>query len=89
MTNSTKKVGAAGRFGSRYGKKVRDNITSIEKTQKAPYPCPSCKNGKVRRVSAGIWACRKCGKQFAGGAYQFRTTEYKRIEDLEDSESEK
>jgi len=66
----TKKVGSAGRFGPRYGKRIRNLIAEIEKTQKGRHTCPKCGMRYVRRVSAGIWKCRKCGAKFAGRAYK-------------------
>ena len=66
----TKKVGSAGRFGSRYGKGVRDRIVAIEKVSKKIYECPSCHKKGLRRESSGIWVCRKCGKKYAGRAFK-------------------
>ena len=71
----TKKVGSTGRFGSRYGRRVKVALKKIERKHKIMYTCPSCKKRSVRRISAGIWQCQKCNTKFAGGAYSF-TTEF-------------
>ena len=68
----TKKVGRAGRFGPRYGKKVRDLTAKIEAKAKKRYKCPACSRKAVKREAKGIWRCNKCGKKFASGAYEFR-----------------
>lgn len=65
----TKKVGRAGRFGTRYGSTLRGRVAKIEKEMKSLHKCPSCQTKAVRRVSVGIWKCRKCGHTFTGGAY--------------------
>jgi large subunit ribosomal protein L37Ae len=64
-----KKVGRAGRFGSRYGRKVKQMVSKIEKIQKQKHICPKCKMPYVKRISKGIWQCKKCGTKFAGPAY--------------------
>jgi len=69
----TKKVGSAGRFRAGYGRKVRLAITKVEAEQHKPQICPSCSFPRLKRMSAGIWACTKCKQKFAGGAY-FPTT---------------
>jgi len=69
----TKKVGSTGRFGARYGRGVKVVVKKIEEKQRMIYVCPSCKGKSLRRVSAGIWRCRKCKAKFAGGAYSPRT----------------
>jgi large subunit ribosomal protein L37Ae len=65
----TKKVGSTGRFGPRYGRGVKVVVEKIERKQKMTYVCPSCKNKTMKRISAGIWQCKKCKAKFAGGAY--------------------
>jgi len=70
MARRTKKVSSVGRFGPRYGVKIRRRILEVETVRKAAHPCPRCQALKVRRVGSGIWSCRKCGLTFAGGAYR-------------------
>lgn len=64
-----RRVGTAGRFGSRYGKRIRDKVAEIEAVQKKRHVCPKCDMPYVKRISTGIWQCKKCGAKFAGGAY--------------------
>ncbi|MFW6041014.1 MAG: 50S ribosomal protein L37ae [Thermoplasmatota archaeon] len=79
-----KKVGSTGRFGPRYGVKVRRSIKDLEKEQKDWYECPRCHHEKVKRESSGIWNCKKCGLKFAGGAYKPHLG--RRIKRLEEEE---
>lgn len=65
----TKKVGTTGRFGPRYGRRVKVALKKIEEKQRKKYTCPKCKKKGVKRVAAGIWQCLKCGNKFSGGAY--------------------
>jgi large subunit ribosomal protein L37Ae len=64
--------GSAGRFGARYSASLRQKLSKIEKKQKTKYTCPKCLKDKLKRVSAGIWHCKKCNIKFAGGAYSFK-----------------
>ena len=64
----TKKVKAAGRFGVKYGRSVRTKISGIEALQRKKQKCIFCK-GTAKRLSKGIWNCKKCGKKFAGPTY--------------------
>jgi large subunit ribosomal protein L37Ae len=64
----TKKVGVAGKYGSRYGRKIRQRIIKAGSHKK--FRCPSCLKLTLRRESAGIWSCRKCGTKMAGKAYK-------------------
>ena len=50
--------------------KIRRRILEIETGQKGPHPCPQCNAVGVRRLSSGVWKCRRCGLTFAGGAYR-------------------
>jgi len=65
----TEKVGASGRFGARYGKKVREKVTAVESKQRKKQMCPHCKRLGVKREAPGIWYCSRCKKKFTGGAY--------------------
>jgi large subunit ribosomal protein L37Ae len=65
----TKKVSSTGRFGSRYGAKLRRRVLDIENRRKDPQRCPSCATRALQRHAAGLWKCRKCNLLFAGGAY--------------------
>ena len=66
---ATKKLKDAGKFGARYGKKVRDRYRDTLKKQKAEYQCPKCGKKKVKRIGYALWECQSCGYKFAGGAY--------------------
>jgi large subunit ribosomal protein L37Ae len=70
MFSHTKKVGSAGRYGVRIGKKVREELKKVEESVKKEKKCPVCgKSNTVRRKSAGVWECRPCKSVFAGSAY--------------------
>jgi large subunit ribosomal protein L37Ae len=67
--SSTKKIGTTGRYGPRYGIKIRRRTASIEKNLRKKHQCPKCLHLSIKRVSTGIWHCRRCDLKFAGGAY--------------------
>ena len=69
MPSKSKKTRAAGRFGARYGKKVRVSLVAIEDKQRKKQKCPYCKKLGVKRVSKGIWQCNKCDKKFASDIF--------------------
>ena len=76
---ATKKVKAAGKFGPRYGKKLRDVYNKIYEVSKKKYNCPVCaKEKSVRRVSFGVWKCNRCEVKFASGAFEFRESDFRR-----------
>lgn len=76
----TKKIGSAGRFGSRYGRKIRKDVADVEVVQSASHECPVCLKVAVKRVAFGVWECRSCGRRFAGGAFKPTVHEFKKIE---------
>ncbi|TFG96609.1 50S ribosomal protein L37ae [Candidatus Thorarchaeota archaeon] len=65
----TKKVGSTGRFGARYGAKLRRRVLDIEKKRNEPTRCPACATRALKRQAVGLWKCKKCDLLFAGGAY--------------------
>ena len=69
-----KKTKSAGRFGARYGRKIRKAITEIESKTNAAHKCPKCERYSVSRIGTGIWKCSKCGFTFSGGTYIPQTT---------------
>jgi large subunit ribosomal protein L37Ae len=69
MAKKKKNVGIAGKFGPRYGVKVRKQIQAIEKEKVKKHTCPRCKHKSVKRVSSGLWKCNRCDLTFASGAY--------------------
>ncbi|VVC00019.1 50S ribosomal protein L37Ae [uncultured archaeon] len=70
----TKKVGSTGRFGSRYGVGIRKRLLKIEPRQKnEDRKCPNCGALTVKRISKGVFHCRKCFHEFVGGAYLSQT----------------
>lgn len=69
MTSKLKKTKAAGRFGARYGKKVRAKLSKVESKQRKKQACIFCGKLGVKRLSKGIWYCKKCNKKFASDTY--------------------
>ena len=67
---ATKKMGSAGRFGARYGRKMRARIIAVEKIQRGKHQCPYCNRMTAKRLSPGIWICPKCESKFTGRAYK-------------------
>jgi large subunit ribosomal protein L37Ae len=65
----TKKVGPTQGLGVRYGATVRKRYAKVITELKSPHRCPQCGFQRVKRQSVGVWACRKCGFTFTGGAY--------------------
>lgn len=65
----TYKVGPSGSFGARYGTVARKRYSTVVTQLRAPHECPQCHIPAVKRMSVGIWLCRRCGFKFAGGAY--------------------
>jgi large subunit ribosomal protein L37Ae len=69
MTTKLKKTKSAGRFGARYGRSVRGKLVKVEEKQRKKQICPYCKKAGVKRLSNGIWMCKKCDKKFASNTY--------------------
>jgi len=65
----TKKVGPTRGLGTRYGATVRKRYIKVITELRKPHKCPQCGFVRVKRVSVGVWKCRKCDFTFAGGAY--------------------
>lgn len=80
MSRHTKKVGSVGRFGPRYGVRIRRRILEVEVDQRKRHQCPRCSAYSVKRRGTGVWACRRCGLVFAGGAYRPVVTSAVRVE---------
>jgi len=69
IMSKTKKAGSTGRFGARYGLKIKKKVLEIEKVQRRKHKCPFCTKLTVKRLSLGVWYCKSCKTKFAGGAY--------------------
>jgi len=57
-------------LGVKYGFSVRERHMQVLKRRRAKYNCPRCSTGILKRLSVGVWSCRKCNYTFAGGAYE-------------------
>ncbi len=66
-------LGAAKRFGARYGRKLREKVALIESEKRKSTKCPYCNYDKVKRLARGIWHCKKCSSTFTGKAYTIKT----------------
>lgn len=74
MERRTVKVGVTGKFGTRYGAKLRKQVKAIEILQKTDYVCPFCGKNSIKRYAVGIWRCKACRRNIAGGAWEFSTS---------------
>jgi large subunit ribosomal protein L37Ae len=72
MAVGTKKVKQAGKFGARYGSKVKEKWLAIASKQAKKQQCPFCKKLHVKRQAKGIWYCNGCGKKFASHTYYLK-----------------
>ncbi len=66
---ATKKYDSVKRFGSRYGRRIREKVAKIEQELRKKHTCPYCSYKQVKRLAAGIWYCKKCSTRFTGKAY--------------------
>ena len=66
---STKKLGAAARFGARYGLSVKRRWLKVHVPEKSKHNCPNCSLPKIKRLDSGIYLCKKCNLKFAGGTF--------------------
>ena len=72
--NRTVKVGITGKYGTRYGAKLRKQVKSIEILQRTKYVCPFSGKCDVKRQAVGIWQSKSSRRKIAGGAWEFTTT---------------
>ena len=54
MPSKSKKTRASGRFGARYGRRVRDKFADVESKQRVKQKCPFCSKLGVKRKAKGI-----------------------------------
>jgi large subunit ribosomal protein L37Ae len=69
MADLLKHSKAVGRYGVRYGRRNRFKVALIEVDQKRKHKCPKCAFTQVKRLSTGIWQCKKCNAKFTSRAY--------------------
>ena len=69
MASKELNLSSAKRYGARYGPRLRNKVAEIELQSRAWHKCPYCSRPQVKRISNGIFKCRKCSEQFTGKAY--------------------
>ena len=75
-----KRLGSTKRFGSRYGRRIRNKLEIVEKEQKKKHKCPYCnKINGIKRLAAGIWNCSKCDSKFTAKAYTISKKKTKKV----------
>lgn len=65
----TKKTGAAGKYGARYGVTIKKEVNKVLQASKQKHTCPNCMKKTLKRVAAGVWQCAFCRTKMAGKAY--------------------
>ncbi len=63
---------SAKRFGTRYGKSVKEKVAKVESIQRSNQKCPTCLKNKAKQMVAGIFSCSGCGAKFSGKAYSVK-----------------
>ena len=64
---------------------------AVEEEKQKTHVCPRCQHKSVKRVSSGIWKCKRCDLTFASGAYSpviSKTTAVEAYKPMEDAEEE-
>ena len=51
MENRTAKVGITGKYGTRYGQKLRKQVKAIEILQRVKSICPFCGKTSIKRAA--------------------------------------
>jgi large subunit ribosomal protein L37Ae len=69
MPTKSKKTKSSGKFGAKHGRSVRTKFVKTESKQRIKQKCPFCEKLGVKRLSKGIWQCKKCDKKFASNTY--------------------
>ncbi|HIH23438.1 TPA: 50S ribosomal protein L37ae [Candidatus Woesearchaeota archaeon] len=73
------------RFGTRYGRTIRERLATVEAGYRGKHKCPYCSYTNVTREAAGIWSCSKCKAKFTSKAYQLtKPTPVKGLEAKQD-----
>ena len=66
MPTKLKKTKSAGRFGARYGKKIRAKLVKVEEKQRQKQKCPFCNKilaEKVNLIISPNHNCPHCGER--------------------------
>ena len=69
MADTEKGLGPVKRFGTRYGRTVKYKMAQIEAVQKKPQKCPYCLKLSAKRLSTGLFVCKKCSAKFTSKAF--------------------
>lgn len=76
---STQLSGSVKRFGVRYGRRIKRKVAEAEQSYKTKQKCPYCSAMGAKRLSKGIWACRKCKSKFTARAYSLAKTKTQEV----------
>ncbi|KAI3921749.1 hypothetical protein MKX01_005438 [Papaver californicum] len=68
MTKRTKKAGIIGKYGTRYGASLHNQIKKMEISQHSKYFYEFDGKYAVKRKAVGLWGCKNYGKVKAGSA---------------------
>ncbi len=77
-----KKSESTKRFGTRYGRKLKEKVAEAESGHRGRHKCPYCGKNNAKRIAAGIWTCTSCKVKFTGNAYSIgKSTSTKKEEE--------